>query len=55
MNQTTDRGGRLGAFARREWPHWLVLLGLFVASGWAWVRVTPPIPTHWNEIGRAHV
>jgi len=40
-----------GAFARREWPHWLVILGLFAASAWAWGRVTLPMPTHWNIRG----
>jgi len=41
----------LSAFVRREWPHWLVFAAMFGASAWAWARVTPPIPTHWNFRG----
>lgn len=51
MNEVTPSDSGLGAFVRREWPHWLLLLALFGASAWAWDRVTPPIPTHWNIRG----
>ncbi|MFA7249349.1 MAG: SdpI family protein [Dehalococcoidia bacterium] len=39
------------AIVRREWPHWVILAGLFAVSAFAWNRVTLPIPTHWNAQG----
>jgi uncharacterized membrane protein len=35
-------------FARREWPHWLILGAMFVASAVAWPLIDAPIPIHWN-------
>lgn len=54
MSDKTDgsrTSGGLGAFVRREWPHGLALTAMFATSAWAWGRVTPPIPTHWNVRG----
>ncbi|MGE3857790.1 MAG: SdpI family protein [Dehalococcoidia bacterium] len=51
MSATNGSRSDGGALLRHEWPHWLVLLGMFGASAWAWGRVTPPIPTHWNIRG----
>jgi uncharacterized membrane protein len=54
MSETTGDPRTLGdrsAFVRREWPHGLALTAMFAGSAWAWERVTPPIPTHWNFRG----
>ena len=40
-----------GAIVRREWPHWVILVGLFAASAVAWDRVPERIATHWNIRG----
>ena len=51
MDEVTRSHSGIAAFVRREWPHWLLIVALFVASAWAWNRVTLPIPTHWNIRG----
>ena len=35
-----------------DWPHWLIIGGMFAASAIAWDRVTPPIPIHWGIRGQ---
>lgn len=42
------------AFARREWPHWGVIVAMLAASALAWNHVTPPIPVHWDLRGNVN-
>ena len=49
-NETTGAGSNKN-LARREWPHWVVLSGLFAASVVVWDRVPERVPMHWNFRG----
>lgn len=36
---------------RREWPHWLLLAGMFALAVFAWPRVPEQMPVHWGVDG----
>jgi uncharacterized membrane protein len=36
---------------RTEWPHWLLLAGMFALAAWSWPHAPDRIPTHWNLHG----
>ena len=36
---------------RREWPSWVLLVGMFVMAAIAWPRVPERIPVHWGIDG----
>lgn len=38
---------------RREWPSWVLLVGMFVMAAVAWPRVPERIPVHWGIDGTA--
>jgi len=37
---------------RTEWPHWLLLAGMFVLAAWSWSHAPDRIPMHWDLRGR---
>jgi uncharacterized membrane protein len=37
---------------RTEWPHWLLLAGMFALTAWSWPTAPDRIPMHWNLHGR---
>ncbi len=39
---------------RREWPSWVLLVGMFVAAVVAWPRVPERLPVHWGIDGTAN-
>lgn len=41
----------MSGFWRREWPHWVLLAGMFVAAAVAWPRVPERMPVHWGIDG----
>ncbi len=38
---------------RNEWPHWLLLVGMFVAGAIAWPHTPERVPVHWGLDGTA--
>ena len=46
-NGTAETSG----LARRDWPHWLVIAAMFVASALIYPGAPDRIPTHWNIRG----
>ena len=36
---------------RREWPHWLMIAGMFALAAFAWTRVPERVPVHWDVEG----
>jgi uncharacterized membrane protein len=38
---------------RREWPHWVLLVGIFAAAAIVWPRVPERMPVHWGIDGTA--
>lgn len=37
---------------RSEWPHWAILVAMFVAGAIAWPRVPERVPVHWGFDGQ---
>lgn len=33
---------------RSEWPHWLLLIGMFLMGAIAWPHTSEPVPVHWG-------
>ena len=37
---------------RTEWPHWLLLAGMFGLAAWSWPPAPERIPVHWGLHGQ---